>query len=111
MEEVAAAAPAAAELTEAAAERLTVAAAERLTVPALKERLRAAGLPVSGRKAELVERLAGAGALAAVDEVVVAETASPVKAVPGVEVPAGPAVVSTDGRGAELEDLVANLYK
>ena len=110
-EEVAAAAPAAAELTEAAAERLTVAAAERLTVPALKERLRAAGLPVSGRKAELVERLAGAGALAAVDEVVVAETASPVKAVPGVEVPAGPAVVSTDGRGAELEDLFANLYK
>ena len=66
---------------------------------------------MSGRKAELVERLAGAGALAAVDEVVVAETASPVKAVPGVEVPAGPAVVSTDGRGAELESLFENLYK
>jgi SAP domain len=31
---------------------------ENLTVPELKERLRALGLPVSGRKAELVERLA-----------------------------------------------------
>jgi len=32
----------------------------KCTVVQLKERLRAAGLPVSGRKAELVERLAGA---------------------------------------------------
>lgn len=30
---------------------------EKLTVPELKERLREAGLPVSGRKAELIERL------------------------------------------------------
>ena len=30
---------------------------DALTVPELKERLRAAGLPVSGRKAELIERL------------------------------------------------------
>jgi len=30
------------------------------TVVQLKEKLREAGLPVSGRKAELVERLAGA---------------------------------------------------
>lgn len=28
-----------------------------LTIPALKEKLKAAGLPVSGRKAELIERL------------------------------------------------------
>ena len=32
----------------------------KCTVVQLKERLRAAGLPVSGRKAELIERLAGA---------------------------------------------------
>ena len=32
----------------------------KFTVVQLKERLRAAGLPVSGRKAELIERLAGA---------------------------------------------------
>jgi SAP domain len=32
---------------------------ENLTVPELKERLKAAGLPVSGRKAELIERLSG----------------------------------------------------
>ena len=31
----------------------------KCTVVQLKERLRAAGLPVSGRKAELIERLAG----------------------------------------------------
>lgn len=30
---------------------------ENLTVPQLKEKLKAAGLPVSGRKAELIERL------------------------------------------------------
>ena len=32
----------------------------KLTVPKLKERCRAAGLPVSGRKAELIARLGGA---------------------------------------------------
>ena len=34
-----------------------------LTVPMLKQRLRDAGLPVSGRKAELVERLSSVGRL------------------------------------------------
>jgi len=33
---------------------------DRLTVPALKDLLRSRGLPVSGRKAELLERLRGA---------------------------------------------------
>lgn len=33
---------------------------EDLTVPQLKEKLKAAGLPVSGRKAELIERLTAA---------------------------------------------------
>ena len=35
---------------------------EKLTVPVLKERLREMGLPVSGRKAELVERILAGGA-------------------------------------------------
>ena len=34
----------------------------KLTVVQLKEKLREAGMPVSGRKAELIERLGGAGA-------------------------------------------------
>ena len=35
---------------------------DKLTVVQLKEKLREAGMPVSGRKAELIERLGGAGA-------------------------------------------------
>ncbi|MDP6533968.1 MAG: SAP domain-containing protein, partial [Candidatus Poseidoniia archaeon] len=34
---------------------------ESLTVPELKELLKAQGMPVSGKKAELVERLSSAG--------------------------------------------------
>ena len=34
---------------------------DNLTVVQLKEKLREAGMPVSGRKAELIERLGGAG--------------------------------------------------
>ena len=34
---------------------------ESLTVPELKELLKAQGLPVSGRKADLIERLSSAG--------------------------------------------------
>ena len=37
----------------------TIAELESLTVPILKEKLREAGLPVSGRKIELIERLMG----------------------------------------------------
>ena len=40
---------------------IDVDAIKSLTVAALKERLKAAGLPVSGKKAELVERLLTAG--------------------------------------------------
>jgi hypothetical protein len=40
---------------------IDVDAIKSLTVSALKERLKAAGLPVSGKKAELVERLLAAG--------------------------------------------------
>ena len=39
-----------------------------LTVPQLKERLRSAGLPVSGRKAVLIERLGGAAAAPSVEQ-------------------------------------------
>ena len=52
-------------LAAVAARMLCAEDLSKLTVVALKERLRAAGLPVSGRKAELIVRLGGGGAPAA----------------------------------------------
>ena len=44
-------------LIEADSSPLDESALSTLTVPELKEKLREAGLPVSGRKSELIERL------------------------------------------------------
>ena len=60
-----------------------------LTVPMLKQRLRDAGLPVSGRKAELVDRLAsGAAAPPA------AAAAAPAAAPPAAAAAAAAATIS-----------------
>ena len=63
-----------------------------LTVPVLKQRLRDVGLPVSGRKAELVDRLASGGAARPAAAAVA--SASTLADLPGVAATiSGPAVV------------------
>ncbi len=80
-----------------AATASTTSAATAPSLEELKAQCRAAGLPVSGRKAELAERLAAAAAAAAVSAPATQETAEPPKR---RNKAAGPAPILADAAAA-----------
>ena len=92
----------------AAASRLCVVAMaddlSKLTVKQLKEKLKDAGLPVSGKKAELIERL-GAGGTAPPAAAPAAPPAAPAAPPPAPPPPAPPAV--SDAEIAEMRKQAA----